>query len=91
MIIQTPSVPWNEVARLWGPLGIFFVFGIIILAGVAILGRKLLLDTIADARAERNYMREQNAKKDDKFLEALRFRDEQFRPIADAIDRIRRR
>jgi|ERR1051326_1097829 hypothetical protein len=45
---------------------------------------------IEDARKERDYMRSQREKEVDKFIESLRFRDERFKEVADAIERMGR-
>lgn len=84
---------WEPLLKLWGP------FGVIVIGLILFIWKKLLPDqerqraeyekalnsALEDARRERDYARQQREKEVDKFLDSLRYRDEQFRQVADAI------
>jgi hypothetical protein len=76
MLLQVETIPWSDAAKIWGPLGVIFVAAI---TAVFFLGKwfKSTMDgTIADARAERNAMRQLNESQASRFLESMTRRDE---------------
>jgi F0F1-type ATP synthase membrane subunit b/b' len=84
---------WEPILKLWGPLGLivlglaFFIWKYLLPALEKQRAEyKAALDSaLEDARRERDYARLQREKEVDKFLESLRYRDEQFKSVADAI------
>lgn len=76
MLIYIQQTPWSEVAKTWGPLGIGFVFAIVLTAALLRLGKHLLTTTIDDARKERDYMRQMRERELERFIESLKLRDE---------------
>lgn len=89
---------WEPLLKLWGP------FGVIVIGLIVFIWKKLLpeqekqraeykaaLDSaLDDARKERDYARQQREKEVDKFLDSLRYRDQEFKVVADAISERRR-
>lgn len=83
----------DSLLKIYGPLGL--MLGVLIL----VIWKKLipyiekqradyqavLNSALEDARSERDYVRQLREKEVEKFLESLRYRDEQFRAVADAI------
>jgi hypothetical protein len=53
--------------------------------------RNVLTSALDDARKERDTMRQLREKEVDRFLESLRYRDSEFRAVADAISERRPR
>jgi len=70
------QVDWDAVGRIWGPLGVVFVVFILAFIGLIKLGQKLLTETIADARKERDTANARSERQAEKFIESLRIRDE---------------
>lgn len=97
-MIVLQSIDWAAVAKTWGPLGLVFIIALVGTVATAKWVRGLLTDTIADARKERDRMAVQLDKRDDlilkqaqEFSQSLRYRDDKFREVADAIERVGRR
>jgi len=89
----------ESLIKFYGPLGLI-IFGLGIFVWKWLLPRldkrdeeyRLAINAaLSDARAERDYMRQQREKEVDKFLDSLKYRDEQFKSIADAISERRTR
>jgi uncharacterized protein YecA (UPF0149 family) len=83
----------ESLLKLYGPLGL--IVGILILViwkklipyieKLQTENRTALTSALDDARKERDLMRTLREKEVEKFLESLRYRDEQFKAVADAI------
>ena len=69
------QVDWENLGKIWGPLGIGFVLAVVLVLSGARLMRGLLLGTIEDARKEQDYMRAQREREADRFIESLKLRD----------------
>jgi hypothetical protein len=78
-------------AITWGFLGIFSVVALLGIIAAFRWFKTLLTDTIIDARNERDRMSAQLDKQAGEFTEALKYRDDKFKEVADAIERVSRR
>lgn len=85
------SIDWAAVAKTWGFIGVFSVVALVLLVAGAKWMKGLLTDTISDARKERDRMAAQIDRQAQQFLESLKYRDEKFRDVADAVERIGRK
>lgn len=79
--------------KIYGPLGLI-VFGLAVFIWKKLLPkieqreaeyRSMMQSVVDDARKERDLSRQTREREVDKFLDSLRYRDEQFKTIADAI------
>lgn len=70
------QINWETVGRVWGPLGIGFVLLLVLIIAGARWFKSTMEGTLADARKERDTMRQQVESQADKFLESLKLRDE---------------
>lgn len=87
------DVNLESLLKVWGPLGLFV--GVLLLLIWKVLipyikqqqvdNRETLTSALEDARKERDLMRQLREKEVDKFLESLKYRDEQFKSVAEAI------
>lgn len=75
MLLQS-QIDWTAVGQLWGPLGIIAVLFLIMVVGGAKWFKSIMDGTLADARKERDTMRQINETQANKFLESLQLRDE---------------
>jgi len=88
----------ESLLKLYGPLGL--IVGLLILFIWKVLlpkieqqqseNRTILTSALEDARNERDLMRQLREKEVDKFLESLRYRDDKFEAIAEAVLRDRK-
>lgn len=87
------EVNLETLVKLYGPLGLI-VFGLSVYVWRKLLpkidqreaeNRAVLMSVVDDARKERDLMRQLREKEVDKFLQSLKYRDEQFKSVADAI------
>lgn len=85
MLALLQSVPWENVARLWGPLGIIFLIAVLGTVAGARMVKGMILGTIEDARKERNYMREQREREATAFIQSLNKRDEMMKDGFDEV------
>jgi hypothetical protein len=88
----------ESLLKLYGPLGLI-VFGLAMLVWKKLLpyiekqqadNRATLTAALEDARKERDYMRQLREREVDKFLESLRYRDAEFKSVAEAINSVKR-
>jgi len=70
------QVDWDSVGRIWGPLGVVFVVFMLVVIGLFKLGQRLLTETIADARKERDLANARYDRQAEKFIESLKVRDD---------------
>lgn len=75
MLAQT-QIDWTQVGQIWGPLGIGFVFLLLLIIAGAKWFKSTMEGTLADARKERDAMRELVNTQANKFLESLKIRDD---------------
>lgn len=75
MSIQAP-IDWTQIGQIWGPLGIGFVLLLIFIVAGARWFKSTMEGTLADARKERDAMRQQVETQATKFLESLKIRDD---------------
>lgn len=89
----------ETLLKFYGPLGLIIV-GLALFLWKWVLPRldkreeeyrAVLLSVVDDARKERDLVRQLRETEVDKFLQSLKFRDEQFRSVADAISEKRQR
>lgn len=90
---------WEPLLKIYGPLGLM-AFGLGLLIWKKLLpyieqqqaeNRAILTSALEDARKERDLMRQLREQEVTRFLESLRYRDEQFKSVAEAINSVRRR
>lgn len=75
MLLQT-EIPWEQVAKLWGPLGLGFTVLLVLIVAAAKWFKATLEGTITDARKERDAARQYNEAMTSRFLESLDKRDD---------------
>lgn len=89
---------WESLLKIYGPLGVI-AFGLGLLIWKKLLpyiekqqieNRTILTAALEDARKERDLMRQLREKEVERFLESLRYRDEQFKEVAEAINTVKR-
>lgn len=69
---------WPSIGKTWGPLGIGFVLGLILVAALLKAAKQVLLSSVEDARKERDYMRQIRERELERFLESLKSRDDKM-------------
>jgi F0F1-type ATP synthase membrane subunit b/b' len=83
----------DTLLKLYGPLGLI-VFGLAVFVWKKLLPkidqreaeyRAMMTSVVDDARKERDLSRQAREKEVDKFIESLKFRDQEFRSVANAI------
>lgn len=93
------EISGEAVLKLWGP------FGVIVIGLTAFIWKKLLPDlekqqaayrdvlttALADARKERDQERLLRQQELNRYMESMKFRDEQFKDVADAINALKPR
>lgn len=88
-LFQAP-IDWSAIGKTWGPLGIIFIAAIILLfAALRFLrtyltkkdeeAAKLILDTITDARKERDASRQLLKEQAAEFVAHIKSENEEFR------------
>lgn len=81
------QVNWETIGKTWGPLGIGFVaFILIVIVGFKVV-KQIILGTIADARQERDYARQQREREADAIVGALK---ENSRVMTEGFDEVLR-
>ena len=89
----------DALFKVYGPIGLI-IFGLALFIWKWLLPtmakrdeeyRNVLTSALDDARKERDTMRQLREKEVDRFLESLRYRDSEFRAVADAISERRSR
>jgi len=70
------QIPWEEAAKVWGPLGIIFLAAIVGAAFFVRWHKTFVEASMADARRERDMARELLARQADQFLASLEKRDD---------------
>jgi predicted ATP-dependent Lon-type protease len=92
------EISLESLIKIWGPLGLF-VGVLLILIWKKLLpdiekqhqeNRFILTAALEDARRERDLMRSLREKEVERFLESLKYRDEQFKSVAEAISSVKR-
>jgi hypothetical protein len=88
----------ESLLKLYGPLGLGFGL-LVLLVWKKLLpyiekqqadNRNILTSALEDARKERDLMRQLREREVEKFLESLRYRDTEFKSVADAISSVKR-
>lgn len=96
MLYLEPST-WESLLKIYGPLGLI-AFGLGLLIWKKLLpyiekqqadNRAILTSALEDARKERDLMRQLREKEVERFLESLKYRDEQFKSVAEAINSVK--
>lgn len=89
----------ESLLKIYGPLGLFVGF-LMLVIWKALIPRidkqqeqhvQFIIATLDDARTERDKMRELREREVDKFIQSLKFRDEEFKAVAEAIKERRNR
>lgn len=89
---------WEALLKIYGPLGLI-AFGLGVLIWKKLIpyiekqqadNHAILASALEDARKERDLMRQLREKEVERFLESLRYRDEQFRQVVEAINSVKR-
>lgn len=71
MLVQAEQIPWEQAAKIWGPLGVIFVLAI---AGFiyGVKWHKHFVETaMSDLRQDRDKSRDLNERQATNFLNAL--------------------
>lgn len=87
------DITGESLLKLYGPLGLI-VFGLALVVWKKLLPkidqreteyRAMMISVVEDARKERDLSRQAREREVDKFIESLKFRDQEFKSVADAI------
>lgn len=89
---------WESLLKIYGPLGVIACgLGLLIwkkllpyIEKQQIENRTILTAALEDARKERDLMRQLREREVERFLESLRYRDAEFKSVADAINSVKR-
>lgn len=92
------EVNLESLLKLWGPLGLFV--GVLLLVIWKKLlpyiekqqadNRSILTAALEDARKERDQERQMRIREFERYLESMKYRDDQFQKVADAINSVKR-
>jgi hypothetical protein len=87
------QITGESLVKFYGPLGLI-IFGLALYVWKVLLPkieqreteyRAMMASIVDDARKERDLSRQAREREVDKFVESLRFRDQEFQSVADAI------
>lgn len=87
---------WLEpLLKVYGPIGVFAALLVLVIWKKLIPyieqqqkdSKEILQGALDDARKERDLVRQLREKEVDKFIESLRYRDSEFKAVAEAIKR----
>jgi Tfp pilus assembly protein PilO len=71
-VLAQTQIPWEQAAKVWGPLGVIFLLVIVGVIYGAKWHKSFVESTMADLRTDRDKSRQLNEKLADDFLTALR-------------------
>ena len=84
----------ESILKLWGPFGLIVV-GLVLFIWKKLLPdlekreaayREVLTSALDDARKERDQERKMREAELSRYMESMKYRDEQFKPLAEAIN-----
>jgi hypothetical protein len=75
-MIAQAQIDWSQVGQIWGPLGLGFVLLLLLIVAGAKWFKSTMEGTLADARKERDAMRDLVNTQANKFLDSLKIRDD---------------
>lgn len=76
-IAQT-QIPWEQAAKVWGPLGVIFVLAVVGFIYWAKWHKEFVTQTMNDLRSDRDESRRLNERQANNFLVSLEKHDEVF-------------
>lgn len=88
------DVSTEAILKLWGPFGLIVV-GLVVFIWKKLLPdlekqqaayREVLTTALTDARNDREHERKMREQELSRYMESMKYRDEQFKPLAEAIN-----
>lgn len=93
------ELSWESLLKFYGPLGlIVFALGMLIwkkllpdLEKQQNLNRAMLEAALEEARKERNMERQLRERELERYMESMKYRDDQFKPVVEALNALKTR